>query len=139
MAKFRMKKDVDGYKPGPHRLLIPGQPPMEIEAGMEVECDPEYLKNVMHKFEIIEPDAPAANPQTAKLTLKKRDGGNSTGYDLINPVTGDPINTNPLKKADAELLAQMTMKEALELLEPKKTPPSGETGSTSNQEGSEQN
>jgi hypothetical protein len=127
MAKFRMKKDVDGYKPGTHTLLIPGRPPMAINAGDEVECDPEYLKNVMHKFELIEADAPAANPQNAKLILKKRDGGNSTGYDLINPVTGDPINTKPLKKADAEDLAKMTLQEAGDFLKESEKPEGEET------------
>jgi hypothetical protein len=103
MAKFRMKKEHDGYIPGPHVIRTPGKPDIELKAGDEIDCDPELLKNVMHKFEAVDPFE-EEKPQATNFLIVKREG--AAGYfDVVNAESGKAINMKALRKAQAEELA----------------------------------
>jgi hypothetical protein len=111
MGKYRLKAFEKGHVFGRHTIRIPGKAPRKLKPGEVIECDEALIAPFKYKFEELEPDK-ATPPPNAKLKIKKRPGGNSTGFDLINPVTGDPINTKPLFKAEVEELVKLSAAEA---------------------------
>lgn len=96
MSKFRMITEKDGYKPGDHILRIPGKPVQTVKAGDIIECDAEDLKGVMHKFELVGLEIDDTPNLSTPLKAIQRDG--SPWWDVVNTVTGKPINTKGLKK-----------------------------------------
>jgi hypothetical protein len=113
MPKYRMKKEINGYIPGSHRICQPGKNDIIVNAGEEVECDAELLKNVMHKFDIVDPFE-AEKPKGTTLIIVKRPKTEGF-YDVLNVETGKAINTKALRKAQAEDLAGRKYIEPLDI------------------------
>lgn len=87
MAKFKLIKGVHYH--GKKRLVV----------GDEIECSPEKLRYFMDKFEVIEEDPTIEDiKEPMPLEMKHRGGGR---WDVINRVTGKPINDIGLTKEEA--------------------------------------
>ena len=94
-----MKATIGGYPPGGHRMAD-GR---EIKPGDLVECKEEELGGAIDKFEVVEPDPEKTPIPKAGLQVVAREDG--AGYDVINEITGQPINSVGLDLEEAYKLA----------------------------------
>lgn len=69
-----------------------------IKAGEILECEEWQIRNVLNRFDVVEPSPPPPEPNVG-LKVHHRGG---PWYDVVNEATGKPINTKPLRKAQAQ-------------------------------------
>lgn len=97
------------YQLKPNRgrhILRNGAKRLDVYPGQIVDTKdwpvPEGMKA---HFLALDPEpAPASPPKSALLQIKQRPDHRT--FDVLHPVTGKPINSRPLKKAEAEVLAK---------------------------------
>ncbi|MHC5035411.1 MAG: hypothetical protein ACYTFZ_10280 [Planctomycetota bacterium] len=92
MPEFRMRPGC-----GPHymrngRRVLPGD---------TVTCEPEELGAALGKFERLGPPPKPEMPRTGLKPVHIAGGW----YDVVNPETGEPVNDQRLRKAEAHALA----------------------------------
>lgn len=106
MPRFRMKRKIGDDLVGKHRMMIDGKLRV-VRPGDIIECEKSRLAGVLDKFEQLDPETETSDLKpNAGLKAVKRPGGNFTGYDVINTATGKAINSEPLKKAEAQALVE---------------------------------
>jgi|GEM_PF-5478296 len=89
---YRMKKGV-----GPHSMKLDGKN-ITLHPGDEVRCEPEDIGGILErKFDALEPPPPEPSPKVG-LVVKHREDGKC---DVINEVTGNKINDEPLTPKEA--------------------------------------
>ena len=75
-----------------------------VNPGNIVECSADELRSVIDKFDVLEADPQPSSKPKVELLIQLRPNTTSW-FDVINSVTGKPVNTKSLKKAEAEELA----------------------------------
>lgn len=101
-----MKATLGGYPPGGHRMAD-GR---EISPGDIIECKAEDIGGAIDKFEVVEPDAEKTPIPKAELRVVAREDG--AGYDVLNEITGQSINSVGLDLEEAYKLAGQAVPKA---------------------------
>lgn len=106
--RFRLKRGKYSYQDTDGNAVVK-------HAGDIVECEPEKLKFFMDKFEQIDPDPPAPEPEVGLKMERASDEPNQ--WNVINETTGKPINDAPLGLREAQAIvrnAKQQMEDAVE-------------------------
>lgn len=118
---YRMKKGV-----GPHSMKLDGKN-ITLHPGDEVRCEPEDIGGALNlKFDALEAPPPEPCPERG-LVIKPREDGKC---DVINPVTGNKINDEPLTPKEAEQMAGSLEPSQKEKTESKEDDPKKEEDKT---------
>jgi hypothetical protein len=99
--RFRRKANL-----GPHNAVIGGVRVL-VTSGMIIECYPEDIGAFAHQYDVInkpEEPPPELLPSGSTLAMVKREGGDLSGWDIVNPITGQPLNDTPLTLDEAKSL-----------------------------------
>lgn len=81
-------------------------------AGDIIETNADELRGVLDKFEQLEP-TPSQSELTVGLRIEQCEGG----FNLVNSVTDEKINDEPLHQDVAEVMAMKTIDEVITELE----------------------
>ena len=75
-----------------------------VKAGETIECHDWQLGGHLHRFELLETQAPVEPPR-ANVGLKAVHRG-AGRYDVVDEATGKPINSSSLSKSEAASMVQ---------------------------------